>query len=88
LQGPSAISPRFCPNAWTIVDADNPVRAVDAFIDALYLSELGFTGVEPAATGRPGNHDEGFARVPSSTKLKLRLMRTIWAVLLGNALTT
>ena len=35
---------------------DNPVRAVDAFVDALDLSELGFTGVEPAATGRPGYH--------------------------------
>jgi transposase len=33
----------------------NPVRAVDAFVDALDLAELGFKDVEPAATGRPGS---------------------------------
>ena len=32
---------------------DNPVRAVDAFIDEPDLSALGFERVEPAATGRP-----------------------------------
>ena len=31
---------------------DNPVRAVEAFIDELDLRALGFGGVEPAATGR------------------------------------
>ncbi|MDB5715943.1 MAG: transposase, partial [Sphingomonadales bacterium] len=35
---------------------DNPVRVVDAFVDALDLAELGFEGVEPAATGRPSYH--------------------------------
>ena len=34
---------------------DNPVRVVDAFVDALDLAELGFD-VEPEATGRPGYH--------------------------------
>ena len=29
---------------------------IDAFIDALDLTELGFDGVEPAATGRPAYH--------------------------------
>src|SRR5262245_13050887 len=38
------------------VDADNPVRVVDAYVDALDLTELGFDGVEPEATGRPGYH--------------------------------
>jgi hypothetical protein len=28
----------------------NPVRAVDVFVDALELRELGFDGVDPAAT--------------------------------------
>jgi transposase len=37
------------------IDADNPVRVVDAFIDTLDLAELGFD-VEPEATGRPGYH--------------------------------
>jgi hypothetical protein len=35
------------------VDADNPVRVVDAYVDALDLTELGFDGVTPEATGRP-----------------------------------
>ena len=35
---------------------DNPVRVIDAFIDALDLGELGFTGLDPKATGRPSYH--------------------------------
>jgi transposase len=38
------------------IDVDNPVRVVDAFVDALDLTELGFDGVAPEATGRPGYH--------------------------------
>jgi len=38
------------------LDEINPVRAIDAFVDALDLGELGFEGVEPAATGRPSYH--------------------------------
>ncbi|MHB8285657.1 MAG: transposase, partial [Caulobacteraceae bacterium] len=38
------------------VSEDNPVRAIDAFVDELDLSALGFEGVTPAATGRPGYH--------------------------------
>jgi len=34
----------------------NPVRAVDVFVDALELGDLGFDGVDPAATGRPAYH--------------------------------
>jgi hypothetical protein len=34
----------------------NPVRVVDAFVDELDLSELGFGGVDPEATGRPSYH--------------------------------
>ena len=43
-----------CLEDW--VDEDNPVRAIDAFIDALDLSDLGFCGVSPKATGRPSYH--------------------------------
>src|SRR6476469_5338151 len=39
-----------CLDDW--VDESNPVRAVDV----LELRELGFDGVTPAATGRPGYH--------------------------------
>src|SRR5215203_4035864 len=38
------------------VSTDNPVRVVDAFVDALDLRELGFTRAAPASTGRPGYH--------------------------------
>ena len=35
---------------------DNPVRAVDVFVDELDLHDLGFDGTTPAATGRPSYH--------------------------------
>jgi transposase len=38
------------------VDESNPVRAVDVFVDALGLRDLGFDGVDPAGTGRPAYH--------------------------------
>src|SRR5262249_9612488 len=38
------------------VDESNPVRVIDAFVDALDIAELGFEGVEPAVTGRPSYH--------------------------------
>src|SRR5713101_4247929 len=43
-----------CLDDW--VDESNPVRAVDVFVDALELRDLGFDGVDPAATGRRGYH--------------------------------
>ena len=43
-----------CLDDW--VDESNPVRAVDVFVDALELCELGFDSATPAATGRPGYH--------------------------------
>jgi len=45
------------------IDEDNPVRAIDAFVDALDLEQLGFQGMNPKATGRPAYHP--------STMLKL-----------------
>ena len=38
------------------VGADNAVRVVDVFVDALDLGGLGFDRVVPQATGRPGYH--------------------------------
>jgi len=38
------------------IDEGNAVRVIDAFVDALDLAELGFGGVEAAATGRPSYH--------------------------------
>jgi transposase len=34
----------------------NPVRAIDAFVDALNLAAMSFEGADPAATGRPSYH--------------------------------
>jgi hypothetical protein len=36
------------------VEADNPVRFIDAFVDGLDLQEAGFARVQPKPTGRPG----------------------------------
>ena len=38
------------------VEAENPVRVVEVFVDGLDLGALGFVGVDPAATGRPAYH--------------------------------
>src|SRR6202048_921701 len=38
------------------VSEENPVRVVEAFVDALELAALGFAGVVPEATGRPAYH--------------------------------
>jgi transposase len=38
------------------VSEENPVRAIDVFVDELDLAGLGFEGVVPEATGRPGYH--------------------------------
>jgi hypothetical protein len=36
------------------VTEDNPVRAVDVFVDGLDLDKLRFVAVQPLDTGRPG----------------------------------
>ena len=68
------------------VAEDNPVRAVDVFVDGLDLDELGFVGVQPLDTGRPGYHPRmmlklyiyGYLnRVPSSRRLERECHRNI-----------
>jgi len=65
---------------------DNPVRAVDAFVDELDLAQLGFEGAEPAATGRPAYHPGtllkiyiyGYLnRLPSSRRLERETQRNL-----------
>ena len=43
-----------CLEDW--IDEDNPIRVVDAFVDKLDLSRVGFDGVVAEATGRPSYH--------------------------------
>ena len=52
-RGQSTLLPE-CLDDW--IDEENPVRAIDIFVEALDLKELGFDGVDPAATGRPSFH--------------------------------
>jgi transposase len=52
-RGQSTLLPE-CLDDW--IDEENPVRAIDAFVDALDLRDLGFDGIDPAATGRPSFH--------------------------------
>lgn len=52
-RGQTALLPE-CLDDW--LDESNSVRAVDVFVDALNLRDLGFEGVDPAATGRPAYH--------------------------------
>ena len=68
------------------VGEDNPVRAVDAFVDGLDLGKLGFTNVQPLDKGRPGYfagtmlkiYIYGYLnRVPSSRRLERECQRNI-----------
>jgi transposase len=77
------------------ITEDNPVRAVDAFIDELDLTELGFAGAQPAATGRPAYHPAtllkiyiyGYLnRIQSSRRLEREAQRNIELVWLTGRL--
>jgi transposase len=68
------------------VAEDDPVRAVDAFVDGLDLGKLGFGRVVPLEQGRPGYHPAtllkiyiyGYLnRVPSSRRLERECQRNI-----------
>ena len=68
------------------VSEDNPVRAVDVFVDGLDLDKLGFVGVQPLDTGRPGYHPGimlklyiyGYLnRIPSSRRLERECQRNV-----------
>jgi transposase len=82
-RGQSTLFPE-CLEDW--IDENNPVRAIDAFVDKLELSGLGFDGVAPEATGRPSYHPSGLLklyiygylnRVQSSRRLEREAARNI-----------
>jgi transposase len=77
------------------VGEDNPVRAIDAFVDGLDLAGLGFDGVAPFATGRPAYHPAPllkiyiygyFNRVQSSRRLERECQRNVELVWLTGQL--
>src|SRR5438270_3530263 len=86
-RGQSTLLPE-CLDDW--IDESNPVRAVDAFVDALDLAQLGFEGIVPEATGRPSYHPSALLklyiygylnRVQSSRRLEReagRNLEVIW----------
>ena len=86
-RGQSTLLPE-CLDDW--IDESNPVRAVDAFVDALDLGKLGFEGVVPEVTGRPSYHPSALLklyiygylnRVQSSRRLQRetgRNLEVIW----------
>ena len=68
------------------VAEDNPVRAIDVFVDELDLRALGFEGVAPETTGRPAYHPAtllkiylyGYLnRVQSSRRLEREARRNV-----------
>jgi transposase len=78
------------------VGEDNPVRIVDAFVEALDLRSLGFAGTEPALTGRPSYHPAvllklyiyGYLnRIQSSRRLEREAQRNVELMWLTGRLT-
>lgn len=68
------------------IDANNPVRVIDLFVDELDLVELGFDGTVAATTGRPGYHPAlllkiyiyGYLnRIQSSRRLERETQRNV-----------
>jgi transposase len=78
------------------IAADNPVRVIDVFVEELDLRELGFTRVDPLATGRPAYHPAvllklyiyGYLnRVQSSRRLERETQRNVELMWLTERLT-
>lgn len=74
---------------------DNPVRAVDVFVDGLDIDKLGFMRVQPLDVGRPGYDPRtilklyiyGYLnRVPSSRRLERECQRNIEVIWLTGQL--
>jgi transposase len=68
------------------ITEDNHVRVIEAFIDELDLGGLGFSGVDPQATGRPSYHPSillkiyiyGYLnRIQSSRRLEKETQRNV-----------
>jgi transposase len=65
---------------------DNPVRAIEVFVEELDLRRLGFEGAQPEATGRPAYHPStllkiylyGYLnRIQSSRRLEREVQRNV-----------
>ena len=74
------------PSLDEFVTDDNPIRVIDAFVEELDLTALGFEGATPAETGRPSYHPAvllkiyiyGYLnRVQSSRRLERECQRNV-----------
>ena len=92
-RGQSTLLPE-CLDDW--IDDDNPVRAVDLFVEGLNLVKLGFDGVVPVATGRPSYHPSALLklyiygylnRIQSSRRLEREAGRNLEVIWLLGQLT-
>ena len=91
-RGQSTLFPE-CLDDW--IDADNPVRVIDVFVEKLDLGALDFGGVDPKATGRPSYHPSillklyvyGYLnRIQSSRRLEREAGRNVEAMWLTGRL--
>lgn len=78
------------------ISEDNSVRVIEAFVEELDLSKLGFSRAEPKATGRPAYHPATMLklylysylnRVQSSRRLEREAQRNVELMWLVNRLT-
>jgi len=78
------------------VTEENPVRVIDVFVEELDLGVLGFAGVVPEATGRPGYHPGALLKIyvygyinqiASSRRLERETQRNVEMMWLTDRLT-
>ena len=87
IDGEDRMQPALLPHCLEdYVDEENPVRVIEVFIDELDLAALGFSGMTPAATGRPAYHPStllkiylyGYLnRIQSSRRLEREAQRNV-----------
>ena len=87
INGEDRLQPALLPHSLEdYVSEESPVRVIEVFIDELNLAGLGFSGMTPAATGRPAYHPStllkiylyGYLnRVQSSRRLEREAQRNI-----------
>jgi len=87
IDGEDRMQQTLLPNSLEdYVSEENPVRVIEVFIEELDLAALGFSGMTPAATGRPAYHPSALLkiylygylnRVQSSRRLERETQRNI-----------
>src|SRR5579863_5280580 len=97
IDGEDRMQPALLPHSLEdYVDEENSVRVIEVFIDELDLAGVGFSGMTPAVTGRPGYHPStllkiylyGYLnRVQSSRRLERETQRNIELMWLTGRLT-